>query len=412
MGCGGDKSSATPTDGDPKSATEKPDVEATPEQAKTAQGVPGRTLLVTQSNFAKNDKGKYVVPDSGELLLLTPTDNIWKAERIKDTESNVFHKAIQYGKDGIFTIGANKAMLKLWKRNGSKWDSETIWNPTFGGEQNRLRDFELADFDKDGTDELAIATHDQGVVAVAWNKDGKWEVQEIDRKENTFVHEIEVGDLDKDGNMEIFATPSEPNTASGVDQGGAILRYAWTGEKFKKSEVVKYDKRHIKEILVADVDGDGTQELYAALEAEMGANFAIEVPVEIMRYDYKDGKFESKKVISLNDRFCRFLTAGDVDGDGKTELIAAAFSAGVWVMNLEGDAYKGECIDKNSGGFEHAAYLADMNGDGQLELYVADDNSGSLRQYTYKNGAYEPKVIQKRLVPKSAMVWNITVADL
>lgn len=413
LGCGGESTQkAKPVKDTPKSVVNDKDKEISQVQKKGFVGKLGRTLLVTQSNFAQNEDGKYVVPDSGELLLLTPAKNIWNVERIKETDSNVFHKAIQYDKGSIFTIGANQAMLKLWKKKAGKWESEVIWNPTFGGEQNRLRDFELADFDNDGKNELAIATHDQGVVAVAWNKEDKWEVKEIDRQANTFVHEIEIGDLDQDGKLEIFSTPSDPNTSSGVDQGGAIFRYAWTGDKFEKSEVVRYERRHIKEVLVADIDGDGKDELYAALEAEMGEKFAIKVPVEIMRYDYKDGKFEATKVISLQDRFCRFLTAGDIDNDGKPELIAAPFSAGIWVIDYTNGAYKGECIDKKTGGFEHAAYLADMNGDDKMELYIADDNGGAIRQYIFTDGVYKSKVISKRLNPRAAMVWNITVADL
>jgi hypothetical protein len=419
-GCGGESSSSEGASGAPgasaSAAVEKDGEGNAPKSAPDAEGdgfkgKPGRTLLVTQSNFARNDEGKYVTPDSGELILLSPDKNMWKAESIRDTESNVFHKALQYDKDSIFTIGAEEALLKLWRKQNGEWKSTTIWHPTFGGKHNRLRDFEKADFDKDGRDDLAIATHDQGVVAVAFNRGDKWEVKEIDRKPDTFVHEIEIGDLDKDGNLEIYATPSDPNTATGVEQGGAVVRYEWADGKFEKTVVAHYDTRHIKEVLVADVDSDGTQELYAALEAEMGEKFSIRTPVEIVRFDLVDGKFVPRKVISIQDRFCRFLTAGDVDGDGKTELIASAFSAGIWVIDLDGGVYRGNCIDSKSGGFEHATYLADMDDNGKPELYVADDNAGALRQYIYTDGHWATKVIHKRLNPKAAMVWNITVAD-
>ena len=413
-GCGGEAKDSTNTTGNaPKAAAGDKNA---PDAAKDAgskgfMGKPGRTLLMTQSNFKQDKDGKWVLPDTGELIMLQPAENMWKVDQIKETDSNVLHKALPYGR-GIVTIGGNEAMLKYWEKKNGKWEGTVIWNPKFGGEHNRLRDFEKADFDKDGRDDLAIATHDQGVVAVAFNRGDKWEIKELDRKPDTFVHEIEVGDLDKDGNLEIYATPSEPNTASGVGQGGGVVRYEWNGTSFDKSEVVHFDKRHIKEVLVADVDGDGTQELYASLEAEMGKDFAIITPVEIMRFDYRDGKFASRKVFTVNDRFCRFLTAGDVDGDGKIELVASAFTAGVWVIKKDGDKYTGSCIDKDSGGFEHATYLADMNDDGHLEIYVADDKNGVLRQYMYNNGNYDSKVIFKRYVPKSAMVWNITAADL
>ncbi|MFO8073249.1 MAG: VCBS repeat-containing protein [Polyangia bacterium] len=414
--CGGEQKK--PADDEKAAGEEEPGEEEAAgeeepgEKEAAPAAVPGRTLLVTESQFKANEEGKYTVPEAAVMLLLEPAAGEWEATRIEDTESNVFHKALPYGDEGILTLGAEEALLKLWTESDGDWKSETLWHPDFGGEHNRLRDFEIADLDGDGTDDLAIATHDQGVVAVVWRRGEKWEPQEIAREKDTFVHEIEIGDLDGDGKLEIYATPSQPNTASGVDQGGKVLRFEWNGKGFDEDEVVSLDKRHIKEILVADVEGDGTQELYAAVEAEMGEGGKIVAPVEIRRYDWKDGELTFSRVTGITDRFCRFLVAGDVDGDGADELIATAFSAGVWVIEKQGDAWKSKCIDADSGGFEHASYLADIDGDGTPELYVADDNGGVIRRYVHAGGKYAGEVIHRRDIPASAMVWNITVADL
>jgi hypothetical protein len=311
----------------------------------------GKSLLITESEFKTDEKGQYTIPDAAVLLVLTPNPGQWSAERIEDRESNVFFKALQYGDKGILTLGGNEAMLKLWNKKNGTWQAETLWHPTFGGKFNKLRDFEIADFNGDGNNDLAIATHDQGVIAVVWNRgDGKWEPEEIDHKTDTFVHEIEVGDLDGNGKLEFYATPSLPNTVSGKDQGGKVVRFAWNGSKFEKSEFVSLETRHIKEILVTDLEGDGQQELYAALEAETDGA-VIKKPVEIRRFDLKGDKFEATTVATLNDRFCRFLVAGDIDRDGKKELVAAAFSTGVWVIEKEGETYNKKCIDSKSGGF-------------------------------------------------------------
>lgn len=371
----------------------------------------GKALLVTQSLFKADEKGAYTVPDAAVMLILRPENDAWAAERVEDRESNVFHKALQYGKLGILTLGGDKAMLKLWKMSQGKWEFETIWSPVFGGEHNRLRDFEISDFDGDGNEDLAIATHDQGVVAVVWRRGDDWEPEELDRNPNTFVHEIEVGDLDGDGKKEIYATPSQPNKLSGESQGGKVVRFVWNGQKFEKGEVLSLETRHVKEIMVADVDADGKQELYAVIEAEMNGS-AVKEPVEIRRFDFEGGRFKSTVVATLQDRFCRFLVAGDVDQDGKKEIVAAAFSTGVWVIEQESGAYRAVSIDSKSGGFEHAAYVADLEGDGKEELYVADDNGGVVRRYDFEAGSYVGKVINRRVVPSEAMTWNITTADL
>ena len=410
MGCGQKKERPTT---DETTKTEKQLEDKPAEEKKTAvRTTPeGRSLLVTQSEFKKDDKGKYTIPDKGALIILQKAGDTFVSEKIEDTESNVFHKALPFDDKSILTLGGNQAILKKWVKKGGKWRSESLWNPTFGGKHNRLRDFEIGDFDKDGAPDLAIATHDQGVIAVLWNRNGKFEVEELDRKPDIFVHEIEVGDLDKDGNLEIYATPSEPNTASGKDQGGHVVQFAYKDGKFIKKEVIALTTRHVKEIMVKDLDGDGREELYAAVEAET-EGMTIKSPVEIRRFDLKDGAFEETLVTKLDDRFCRFLVAGDIDGDGAMELVATAFSTGVWVIEKSGDTYTKTCINASSGGFEHASYIADLDGDKKMELYVADDRSGAIHKYVNDQGIYEKETIYTRETPSQAMVWNITDADL
>lgn len=408
--CGGDKTAPAP---EPTPVAAPGDVAPAGDAgAAAASSSGGKALLVTLSEFKPDANGSYTVPDKAVMLVMRPTGSSYEVERVEDADSNVFHKAIQYADEGILTIGANEAKLKLWTKGEGGWAARTLWHPTFGGKHNRLRDFEMADFDGNGQLDLAIATHDQGVVSVVLRKGDAWEPVELDRKPNTFVHEIEIGDLEGDGKPEIYSTPSDPNTASGKDQGGEIVRYSWSGEKFERSVVASFETRHIKEILVTDLDGDGKHKLYAALEAEMGPGGAIVSPVEIRRFDYKEGSYVSTVVTTINDRFCRFLVAGDIDHDGQPELVAATFSAGVWVIKKKGNSYESTNIDRQSGGFEHAAYISDVDGDGKLELYVADDKNGVLRRYDWNGKEYESRIIHRRMVPGQAMVWNLTTASL
>src|SRR5690606_21612010 len=129
---------------------------------------------------------------------------------------------------------------------------------------------------------------------------------------------------------------------------------------------------HAKEILVADVDGDGRDELYVVVEAVSGGQ------VEIRRYDHDTPPDAGFVIAALDDTQARFLTAGDVDGDGRREMVAAGMKSGLWLLR-PGPApatgtWKKSLIDARSGGFEHASVLADLDGDGRDELYVASDD--------------------------------------
>ncbi len=412
--CGGGDDTPPPAPETPP-ATPTARTEAPAAAPATAADLP-RGLLVAYAQF---DGAR---PTAGRAELLYRRGGEWRTEGFDDAASNVFHKAMAYtngGATGVLTLGGNAAAVKLWTRGeGGAMTARTLWTETFGGEHNRMRDAEVGDIYGDGKPSIAVATHDQGVVAVLRPRaDGTHEVVRLDQQPNTFVHEIELGDVNHDGAIEVYATPSEPNRL-GVDaQHGVVVRYVpKNGER--RTIVADLGNRHAKEIYVGDVDGDGKDELYVAVEAlttGSGATLQIVEPVEIRRYDADTAPNARVVVATLQDRFCRFLTAGDVDGDGKRELVAAAFRSGVWLLRPGADpraAWNATNIDADSSGFEHAALLTDLDGDRRDELYVAADDQGELRRYVFANGRFEREVILRRDDPRSRMTWNLMAAPV
>ena len=345
------------------------------------------------------------VPQPAQLGILTNDGNRWNYRYLSDTDSNVFHKAMPFtptgGEPGILTAAGTKAMVKLWRPDGS---SETLWEEDFGGKFSRMRDMETADVNGDGATDIVVATHDPGVVAVLYgDSSGGFTVEELDAEPNTFVHEIEVGDLDGDGVPEVYATPSLPNKLDGTPQPGFVTRYV-PGLDQGRTVVADLGDRHAKEILVEDVDGDGTDELYVSVEAVAGGR------VEILRFDADTDPAQGMLITSLDDSLTRFLTAGDVDGDGIKEMVAAASKSGLWLLRPGSDPrseWSIESIDRNSGGFEHAAILTDLDGDGIDELYVANDDEGEVNRYIWVDGEPVRELLYTHPEGLSGFTWNI-----
>ena len=396
----------------PVSAPLPPAAPAAPTDAAITGG-PFPALLLAEAWFTKVD-GKPK-PGPARLEIWRKTDSGWQRSRMEDPDSNVFHKVLPYD-GGLITIGAEKAMVKKWTLENGEWKSSLLWERNWGGKFQRIRDLEIGDVDGDGKDELVIATHDSGVVAVIDIElaDGKGGgVTELDQLADTFVHEIEIGDLEGDGKLEFFATPSERNKAD-ASQPGLVVMYKYQGGKYVRTVVEDEPGTHAKEILAADLDKDGKSEFFSVFEAEV-VDKQVKRPVTIRQYLPKaGGGFDKVDIMTIDDRQTRFLLHGDVDGDGREELVAAAMKTGLWFMDSEdgGKTWTKTLIDDKSGGFEHASVLADLDGNGSLELYVASDEQREVRVYTYDQAA---KTWSKEVIgtlDDSTITWNVTTTTL
>lgn len=370
-------------------------------------GGPYPTLLMTQAQFVF--QGGKPLPGPAKLTLWRfKGEGDWEQVVVEDGGSNVFHKAMPW-RDGILTIGGEGARLKHWTFTDGTWHEEQLWEQSWGGKFDRLRDIEVGDVTGDGEENLIIATHDMGVVAVGTEGPDGWTFDEYDQQADTFVHEIEIGDVDHDGKMEFYATPSGRNKASGESQAGGVVRYDFDGEKFVRSEVVSWPDTHAKEILVADLDGKGDA-LYVVREGvskKEGKAVKLVEGAQVVRVDKVGDSWTSMVVAQSEDHQARFLVPGDVDGDGQTELVFAGYKTGLWVLQPKGDAtFEMELVDKNSGGFEHASHVADLDGDGAYEIYVASDQKGKqFRRYRWDGSAWARTVIAD--IGEGRITWNI-----
>ena len=192
--------------------------------------------------------------------------------------------------------------------------------------------------------------------------------------------------------------------------GGQVVRYVPSkGEG--RVVVADLGDRHAKEILVHDIDGNGTDELYVIVEGQVDSETKrMTHRTEIWRYEADTPADQGVVVAELDDRLGRFLTPADLDGDGRKEIVAALFAKGVWWLRPGDDPtkpWRKKAIDRRSSSFEHAAIALDLDEDGQQELYVASDNQGQIRRYVWNGRRLVKEVIFERNDPRSILTWNI-----
>ena len=151
-------------------------------------------------------------------------------------------------------------------------------------------------------------------------------------------------------------------------------------------------------VAVGDIDGDGLADLYfAALD---GSN--------VLYRNLGDWKFvdvTDRAGVGAQGRFSTGATFADIDGDGDLDLLVTALG-GPNALYLNDGTGVFEDHTKNSG-LESKLYgttmtLADVDGDGDLDLYVANNKVKSVRDI------YPPDVLEfDRVVQEVAGTYSI-----
>lgn len=377
-----------------------------PEGAPTPQNQPpppgdGPTLALSRAWFYK--EGGRPVPGPAQLLIFRETPAGWVSSKLEDADSNVFHQSFRLGQ-GLVTLGAQRALLRLWTPGPEGWSASTLFEGDWCGKFDRLRELERANVDRDRPEEWVIATHDQGGVVVLEGIPGRQRALELDRQPDTFVHEIELGDLDGDGVDEIVATRTQ---RTGTGTRSEVVRYRWTEAGYLRETLLVDEQAAIHEVLLADLDGDQQEELYVSVPRvpeEKGG----EPWVELQRLRVKRGAWTAETVARVEDRSVRFLLDADLDGDGARELVATGMRHGVYRLEpRRRGLWPVSHISASSSGFEHAALALDLNHDGREELYVADDDQGELERLSLDpaTGDWLGEVLGT--YGKDSFTWNI-----
>ena len=90
---------------------------------------------------------------------------------------------------------------------------------------------------------------------------------------------------------------------------------------------------------------------------------------------------------------------------GKKQLVVTTMKAGIFVLEHGPKTWTKHLVDANSSGFEHAAGLFDLDGDGQKELYVTADDQDVVKRYRHTPTGFQGEVISQ-LMPRD-LTWSI-----
>ncbi|HET7570306.1 MAG TPA: VCBS repeat-containing protein [Gammaproteobacteria bacterium] len=233
-----------------------------------------------------------------------------------------------------------------------------------------------ADVDGDGNADVLVPS-DNGTL-YAWLGDGAggFASPETSTAASGTVNDIAVGDVNGDGK------PDAVLAAWGADEA-QICEGDGTG-KFNCSGSATVSQP--SGVALADLNGDGNTDLVVSSNYNPGSGYST--------YVYTGdgtGKFTSAATLAtttvMSDGTSRYdaprgIAVGDVNGDGKPDLVVGTNGATAYLFEGKGDGTFGTsaviATDLSSSGNPGAVALADVNGDGALDVIAGNKKESTV----------------------------------
>ena len=234
----------------------------------------------------------------------------------------------------------------------------------------------IGDLDGDGKSDLAVANIGGSTVSVFRNTStGAGVVSyaaKVDYTTGTLPYSVSIGDLDGDGKSDLAVANSTSNTVSvfrNTSTGAGVVSYA--------AKVDYVTGSAPRSVAIGDLDGDGKSDLAVAnynsnsVSVFRNTSTGAGVVSYAAKVDYTTGN--NPESVSI----------GDLDGDGQSDLVVANLtSVTVSVLRntstgagMVGYAAK---VDYTTGSGARSVSIGDLDGDGKLDLAVANYTSGTL----------------------------------
>lgn len=349
----------------------RPEVAAT---GPTAEDL-ARAAAPYKADLAASDRVRFV-PFSRGL----PVEGQWRhgfavADMNKDGKLDIVH--------GPPRKGGSRPAIFLGDGQGG-------WRPWSEATFPRVRfdygDAAVADFNRDGNPDLALASHLRGIVAMLGDGRGNFrlwsdgiEFQASDQAAAVFSSRaIEAVDWNGDGRADIVALGEGPRLAVSRVQGGAgdygrgprgLLVYLNQGDGTWK-KVTQEGVAYGDSLALADFNGD--RRLDAATASAVTGNTSL------LLLGKKDGSWEKAAIEPLRPQATfRAIAAGDFDRDGRQDLAVGYTNNELGVLRTgidvllarPGGAWERRPLaNEESNAGVWALDAGDLDGDGALDL--------------------------------------------
>jgi hypothetical protein len=311
-----------------------------------------------------------------------PRDGLWRQEIALADMNN----------DGYLDIVAplprkgpmeNRPYIFLRQRDGTSWKEGDFKFPP-------LKDYgyggiAVGDINRDGYPDIVLAVHSGRIILLENDKNNGFIERPFPRKDAFHSRTIVVSDINGDGWPDVIALSEAPFYRGAKQADGILVGINKEGKNWEVNTVGGSNEMFGDSMAAGDVNGDGKTDIgIAPLIGE-------KEKVKFIWFGDGKGNFSAYNGSFVHgDAMSMFVRAGDLDGDGKDEVVfkisgfgekAKVFLAAYkWTGEGFADISKGLEAVENPIVFD----LSDVDGDGKKELVVLSTDGIRVYKYTDK----------------------------
>src|ERR1700678_405503 len=245
----------------------------------------------------------------------------------------------------------------------------------------------VGDVNGDGKPDLAVANQcvsnsscSNGVVSVLLgNGDGTFNTAVNYNAPGLYSESIAIGDVNGDGHLDLVAA-NQCNNSNDCSEGSLSVFLGNGDGTFRAAVGYPSGGENATSIALADINADGKPDLLVANQTDSNGDWT-DGSVSSVLMGNGDGTFQTAVNYGSGAFNASAMAVADVNGDGKPDLLMASGCANnyncttgaVSVLLGNGDGTLRGGVNYSPGGWtSYSVAVADVNGDGKLDLLLAN----------------------------------------
>ena len=306
-------------------------------------------------------------------------------------------------------VRQKKSLSPNIQKLDSSLDASSIFieAPSYASGGNYASSVAVADFNKDGKPDIVVSntyasnTNNGTVGVLLGNGDGSFQAVVAYNSGGVSSIAVAVADVNGDGNLDIIvanecASTTTPMDCEGSGTDGTVGVLLGNGDgTFQPVIVIDSGGLIPAAVGVADLNADGKPDIVVTnecpiIDVSYGTCTNYDNGVVTVLLGNGDGSFQPPVSYYSGGQRPDSVVLADLNGDGKLDIAVANYcpkgagveapcqagsSSSIGILLGNGDGTFGSVADYNSGGYYSTSIAAgDVNGDGKLDLVVASES--------------------------------------